>query len=685
MTVLFAESFFASLSALQPRESARAIDFVTRFQANPKHPGISLERLNGRSQHLWSGRISQELRCIILQVGGDWALLHAGHHDAAYQWAERRDVGRHPVTGMIEIVERVETVEEIQRLEEPAQDRALFAEHADDYLLSLGVPLHWLPTLRKVQDDDQLLLVADKLPPDVAERLLRLATGELVTPPEPISPTASPAEHPETRRQFFVAEDSDELRRALEAPLEKWVAFLHPTQRKLAQAAFKGPAKVTGSAGTGKTVVGLHRARHLAREGHRVLLTSFVRTLCENLEQALRVLCSRAELERITVSTIHREALQLVKRMDSRARIATTDTIEQQLRQQSEGLAGKFPFEFVRAEWEAVIQAQGLRTWGEYRQAKRTGRGTPLSTGDRKQLWQVFSAVHQRLEAQHFYDWPGVCRKAAGLLEDGRLRSPFDAVIVDEVQDLGRAELLLVAAMAKAAPERLLLLGDAGQRIYPGGVALSALGIDVRGRSTVLRLNYRTTEQIRKAADGILGVHADDLDGAQESRDRTKSVLRGPPPQLIGCKRLSEEHDAVTKTVRTWIGRGLQPSSIAVFGRTKRILDDFEQRLVAEGIATHHLSEKSDGEARQVRLGTMHRAKGLEFKAVVVAGCSEGQVPNAVVLADCSDPQDREDTEARERHLLYVAMTRARDELVIVWSGAPSPFLAPLLASGAPT
>lgn len=164
MAVLFADSFFASVNKLQAKETAKAVDFVTRFQANPKNPGISLERLGGASKELWSGRITQELRCIILQVGGDWALLHAGHHDVAYKWAQRRSVGRHPVTGMIEVVERVETVEEVRILRDQESSSAgLFDDHDDAYLLSLGVPEVWLPTLRKVRDEDQLLIVAGKL------------------------------------------------------------------------------------------------------------------------------------------------------------------------------------------------------------------------------------------------------------------------------------------------------------------------------------------------------------------------------------------------------------------------------------------------------------------------------------------------------------------------------------------
>ncbi|MEX1361538.1 MAG: ATP-dependent helicase [Nannocystaceae bacterium] len=683
MAVMFADTFFDSVGDLQLRDQSRVIEFVNRFQKNPANPGVRLERLHGSSRDLWSGRITQDLRCIILQDGEHWALLHANRHDAAYRWAERRKVGRHPVTGVIQIVESIEAAPEVQAVVDatPPEAAALLAEHADDYLLSLGVPEDWLPTLRKVADEDQLLVVIAKLPPEVGERLLSLAAGELVTPPAPIAPDVSPADHPDVRRRFFVAEDSDELLRALEAPLERWIAFLHPSQRSLVEGSYKGPVKVSGSAGTGKTVVAMHRARHLARRGRRVLLTSFVKTLCKNVEHSLRLLCSAKELERITVSTVHSQALSLLRRVDPKIQPANDAAIGDLLAELGRRDASGFGLDFIRAEWTAVIQAQGIRTWAEYRAARRTGRGTPLSTRDRKALWKVFAGVHARLGQAGMLDWPGICRRVTDLLESGKLESPYDAVVVDEVQDLEPPGLRLLAALCAHAPGQLMVVGDAGQRIYPGGFGLGSLGIKVRGRSHVLKINYRTTEQIRRAADRVLGAVEDDMDDGQEARDRTRSLLRGPAPSLRGWPSSGEEQAGAVETIQRWRAEGLQPEAIAVFARTKRVLEELEKGLRGAGVAAHRLSDEQRPAKGSVRLGTMHRAKGLEFKAVLLVGCDAGQLPNEGVLRHLSDPQDREHAEARERRLLYVAMTRARDELAVSWSGAPSPFLAELVES----
>jgi superfamily I DNA/RNA helicase len=542
--------------------------------------------------------------------------------------------------------------------------------------LSLGVPQDWLPTLRKVVNDDQLLIVVAKLPEEVGERLLNLAAGEFVTPPQPLLADASPLEHPDVRRRFFVTDDADEMRHALEAPLHRWISFLHPSQRKLVEGAFKGPAKVTGSAGTGKTVVAMHRARHLARAGHEVLLTSYVRTLCKNVERSLGLFCSPEELRRITVSTVHGQALAIVRKAEPNAQPAKPEEVEALLDRFAHEHAPSFDRAFVGAEWSGVIEPQGIVSWPEYRKARRTGRGKALSVGDRKALWEVFGGVQAALAAKKIYDWPGMCRRAIELLEAGEVESPYAAVIVDEVQDLTPPALRFLATLAAAHPENLMLVGDAGQRIYPGRFGLSSLGVNVRGRSHVLRLNYRTTEQIRRSADKMLGQQTDDMDDGEEQRDKTRSLLSGPMPKLHGYENATAELEAGVTQVGAWLGGGLAPESIAVFARSRTIGKSIFDALREANIQCHHLvDDESASPSGAVCVGTMHRAKGLEFKAVLLFGCTSSQLPNAAMLRSIDDPQDRDDASERDRRLFYVAMTRARDELTISWSGAPSPFL----------
>lgn len=673
---MVADTFMESLSKLTANEQARGIKFLLKVRKDPKDPGMSLERLTGAaSKDVWSGRISRDLRAILYKTGDLLALLYADHHDAAYGWAERRTIGRHSITGALQIVESVETVE--KQIVETATPGAkpLLEKHSDDYLLSLGVPETWLPTLRQITNEEQILTACEKLPEDVAERLLELAEGKLATPPAPVAATKPASASPDTHRRFFVVDNEADLHAVLNAPLAKWIAFLHPSQKKIVEAEPKGPMKVTGSAGTGKTVVAMHRARHLARQGEQVLLTSFVGTLCQNIERNLKLFCTEDELGRIKVTTVHKQALDMVRQVDSRIRPANDLEVQKLVERAIRRYGAGFEDSFIKAEWEQVIQIQGIGSWEDYRRARRTGRGKPLSVRERKSLWKVFEDVFLGLSSKKLIDWSSLSRRAFELLEEGRVKSPFTAVAVDEVQDLKPAELRFLAALCKSKPENLLLTGDAGQRIYPGGFSLKALGIEVVGRSHVLRINYRTTEQIRRAADLVLADSVDDLDGGKGSRKGTKSLLSGPAPVLKGFKARKKETDYVVDQVRHWVAEGLKPEDVGVFARASSGIKPIKAALEAAGLTSHLLSDQSGSVEPGVQLGTMHRAKGLEFKAVIAVDCSAKVLPSQFALNGLDDPQDIEDATERERRLLYVVMTRARDELHVTWVGEPSPFL----------
>jgi len=674
MSVQFGTEFFAAIGQLAAREQVACVEFVTKFADNPANPGQSIERIGS----LWSARVTQELRAILYKEGDAWVLLHVDHHDAAYRWANRRQGSRHPVTGELQVVEIVD-VPAAPRAPTPAPAAAppaLLAAHDDAYLLSLGVPPDWLPTLRKVVNDDQLLDVVGHLPDDVADRLLRVAGGELVTPPRPIPATAPLAAAVAASSSFVTVSDTSDLAAVLRQPLDRWIAFLHPSQRALVTLDARGPVKVTGSAGTGKTVVALHRARELARRSHRVLLATFVGTLCDNLARNLRKLCGPSELAAITVSTVHKQALALARAVAPTVEPADDDLVATLLGQLAGIHAPATDRAFLRAEWDAVVDRQGLTSWPEYRSARRTGRGRALAAAERKTLWAVFGGVQEALAARHRATWSMLCRQAEAALAAGATASPFDAVIVDEVQDLRPAELRLLRALSR--PELLMVCGDAGQRIYPGGFSLGALGIDVRGRGHVLRINYRTTAQIRAHADRILDADGDDLDGGTTGRRRARSLLSGPEPTLAGFADRGDELTAAVDWLAAQLAAGLAPADLAAFARSNRRVEQLAAALRERDLVAAPLDD-SDLAPGAIAVGTMHRAKGLEFKAVLVLSAGAESLPARGALNAAADPADRDAVLARERQLLYVAMTRARDLLRVTWAGAPSPFLAPLL------
>lgn len=686
--LLLAKTFYDSASRFNATDRARVFDFITKYHENPAHPSIGLERITeARDPNLWSARVTHGLRAVLHKEGGRSVLLYAGQHDDAYEWAARRRVSAHPVTGALQIVETVEGVERMLGAAPSKPPSALLftaAKHEDAYLLSLGVPEDWLPTVRRISNEDELLIVATKLPEEVAERLLALAVGEFVTPPKP-TPPATIAQNVDTLRRFFIVQSDADLADVLNQPLEAWIRFLHPSQRAMVEQSFSGPAKVTGSAGTGKTVVALHRARSLARKGKHVLLTSFVRHLCRNLERNLRVLCRPEELARIQVSTVHQQAFLIARTARPGIRAVGDDEVKRLLAKSQERSRVDAELSFLRSEWAHVVDAQGLTSWEEYRDADRRGRGRALTVREREKLWQVFGGVCTDLDLANRTTWAGLCRMAAEQIEKGRVPSPFDAVVVDEVQDLQPSAVRLLAELGGKGRDGLLLVGDAGQRIYPGGFSLRSLGIDVRGRSRVLRINYRTTEEIQRLADRLLGPVGDDLDDGTESRRTTVSLLRGPEPVLAGFATEAEERANLVATAQRLIESGLAASEIAVFARTRKLAEALVEVLRSAGIAAQFLGEEDQEPAEVaepgVTVGTMHGAKGLEFKSVIVAACDDRRLPNAFMLQEIADPAERDAAIAQERRLLYVSLTRARDEAYITWSGTPSPFVQELLAT----
>lgn len=681
MAVLLSPGFFQAISRLAAAEHAGVLRFVIELQQNPANPGAQLHALaNSRSKDIWSGRVNDDIRVILHRDAGDLTLLHVDRHDRAYDWAERRNIERHQHTGVLQVVEVEEVRKVVERIIERRTDLAPRRFHGQDdaYLLSLGVPRLLLAAAREVRTDEHLLELVGHLPQDVAERLMDVADGKLVVPPQVIASTVPPAQNPDARRSFYVVEDIQGLQAALNAPLAGWLAFLHPDQRRLAQGDFSGPVKVSGSAGTGKTVVLLHRARHLARQGHRVLLTSYVTTLCANLQRHLNLLCTPQELSRIRVATVGTEAMAVLGQLGQSCRAPQDKEVEELLGKYARSKGLGLPTQFVKAEWTSVILAQGLASWDDYRAARRTGRGRPLTVQERKQLWDVVELVRNELQRAGKRPWPDISRLAAAALTAGQVKSAYDAVLIDEAQDLNTQDMRFVAALCASAPGRLMIAGDAGQRIYPGGYSLRTLGLDVRGRSHVLRINYRTTEQIRRFADRLIGEAVDDLDGGNEARRGTRSLLKGPDPIPRGFATLAAEISAAVADILGHVRAGEPPTSLAVFTRTNKHAEAVRDALENADLPAHLLDNNTPDLPDAVHVGTMHRAKGLEFKRVYVLGCSTELLPHPNALSGLDDPQDRDAALAQERQLLYVALTRARDALWLSWHGSPSPFLTAL-------
>lgn len=697
MDFRIADTFIVSLARLTGDEQKAVKTTAFDVQMDPSSPGLSLHRVDrARDKNFWSVRVSGDLRLIVHRTAASVLLCYADHHDRAYAWAERRKLETHPKTGAAQIVEIREIVQPLGTVgvaEAAVADAAqpgLFDGLDDEELLAFGVPPEWLPSVRDATEDTVLEL-ADHLPAEAAEALLEIAVGGKPEPrPQPfdvalhlVSPPADPFEHPDAQRRFRVLANAEELERALDSPWDRWVVFLHPAQRELVERHFGGPARVAGSAGTGKTVVALHRVVFLARANPdaRLLLTTFSEPLANALRIKLgRLIGSEPRIgERIEVKPLAEVAIRLYQRIFRQAEIASAERVRQLVIAAAEQANDhRFTQQFLLSEWTDVIDAWQLASWEEYRDVARLGRRTRLPESRRQVLWSIFENVRSALSERHSITEADAYSRVASRIDPRR--PPYDFVVVDEAQDVSVPQLRLLAALGGGRPDGLFFTGDLGQRIFQLPFSWKALGVDVRGRSATLRINYRTSHQIRARADRLLGVEIADVDGNTETRSGTISAFNGPSP-LVAI--LDSEGDKTGK-VASWLAEraaeGLSPEEVAVFVRSQAQLPRAQAAVEAAGLSVAVLDERLTMPRGRVPIGTMHLSKGLEFRAVAVIACDDEVIPLQGRIESVGDEADLEDIYNTERHLLYVACTRARDHLLVSGVAPASEFLTDLMA-----
>lgn len=681
-------SFEKSLGRLTNREQGLVKQVPTDFMLTPDKPGHRLHKLNCRESRFASISVNRDLRIIVLKDKERLLFCYVGHHDDAYRWAERRQIEVHPITGAAQIVELEEVIrEEIRYVPRKVQAPPIFVDEDNDYLLSLGVPQSWLDAVKQV-DADGLYAIIDRLPEEAAEALLAIYDGKRPepTPTLPLADlaVADPYEHPDAKRRIWVASSQEALRQALDYPWERWMVFLHPSQRDAVERNFGGPARVTGGAGTGKTVVALHRAVHLARQAQdaQVLLTTYSRPLVRHIEVGLdRLLGPSGDVRRrIHVEHLHKFAYDVAK---SRPGFSFAPVRPKELDAYFEHALSIHPEveasrEFLRAEFDAVVDYWGIKDWKSYRDIQRSGRGSPLSPQRRELLWPIFESVLTQMRTSGKMTFSDLAETAQKAVE-ARKKPPFDYVIADEAQDFGPRELRFLLSLAPAGAQSHFFAGDTGQRIYRYPFSWLKAGVDIRGRGTRLLVNYRTTHQIKSFADQVLGRPA--VADSEEQEDRSAlSLLTGPKPVVLRYSSPSSESNALAQWLRDLAAEGTAPNEIGIFARTGHVLEEtVEPAIAGAGLSVQALSDSAGASAEEaVTVGTLHAAKGLEFRAVALIGCSADFIPHPTALAAADDPEGEEIARARERQLFYVGCTRARDILRVSYSGAPSPFLAEL-------
>lgn len=686
--VALSQEFLLKLGKLPSAMHARIVKWALKFQQDPTAVGINYETIKGaRDSNLRSVRIDQDWRGIVFkpESGDIYILLHVDHHDEAYRWAERRKMAINPATGALQIV-NLESVDELpsmassppaEQAEAPVAHEAatpLFASVTDEQLIQLGTPVDMLPLVRRMRDEQDLDAAQPLLPLEAYEGLFLVLTGDSVSTvlgerETRVNQTVDTAnfsaalEAAESQSRFVVVTTDSEMAAILNAPLAQWRVFLHPLQRKLAVGDRSGPVRILGGAGTGKTVLAMHRAKWLAQhrtaEGQKVLFTTFTRNLALDIAQNMKSLfVDDAAINRLEVTNLDRWVHGYLRSKNYEHRIIYKRD-DDAWGKAMQVVSPKLDLDeaFYTEEWERVVAAQGVQDLDGYRQVSRIGRRTILGRAKRDLVWPVFEEYRTLLSSKRLKDVDDAYRDAAQLLAADGVPAPYSSIVVDETQDFGPQALRLIRAMIAKGKNDLFFVGDGHQRIYAKHRAvMSHCGIDIRGRSRMLYLNYRTTDEIRKQAVALLeGRDIDDLDGGQDDNRRYKSLSHGPAPEIVTTASQVDAIQAAVEHVLAWTGEeaaSIRPS-ICVMTHSRNQRDQMAQALKAHAITVSTIEADTGDTAANdtVRVSTMHRAKGLEFDRVVVLAHG---LPNA--------------SDDGYAQLVYVALTRARSMAVLICS-----------------
>lgn len=688
--------FLTAYSKIPKSQQKKVREFTEKFRRNPTSSGINYEKItNSKDPNVRSVRIDQTYRAIVVKPpkGDVYLLAWVDHHDDAYKWAQNRRFEVNPRLGHFQMYQSVEVVEENIPAPEPKPVTSapampkLLDDVDDDTLELFGAPRALFPALRQLENESQLTDLIQVLPAEVSDALYLLGGGlspEAVLReigrsqlkdkvPEPVDTDdfSSALEKPESQRVFAVV-DENQLAAALTAPLEQWRLFLHPDQQALVEWEVNGPIRVLGGAGTGKTVALMHRAVYLSEkmaDNERMLVTTFTKNLALELRSHLKTLCGD-RFEQIDVVHLDSWASQYMRGMGVKMTPASSKAEKEAWRVALAESTLDYPDSFYKEEWRQVVQAQDVVDMRSYFKASRKGRGTRVSRQQRAELWEVFSRYREHLNKQGLCEYSDTIREARLRLEGKEGEPPYRYVLADEVQDFSDSQLRLLRALAPEARNDLFLVGDPHQRIYGIRSNMGRCGIAIVGRSRRLKVNYRTTAEISNWAVSLLhGLEFDDLDDGQDNLDGYHAIRNGQKPDIRGFSNESAEADFIVATLKKWLSEpGVEPSHICLTTRSNRDLENRYQPLLEQrGIATVKLERDTPESELQpgVRVGTMHRMKGLEFPRVLMAGHTE----DFSHYGDHPDQASKEDREQQERSLVYVAATRARDVLAVCGYG----------------
>lgn len=698
MKVAISSDFFTALSKLPKAGLNKTIKMVEKFKNDPKSPGLNYEKLHFAS-NMHSIRVDQNYRCIVLSPdsGDVYILLWVDNHDDAYNWAKKHTCSINNETGSLQIIESQTSIEESNVLsaKKEKDEQTFFAKFSDKDLKILGVDENLLEYIRQIDNEVELDNFRKYLPEEVYEALFYLLVGDSVEDAYNYVYSQKPnnvdtndftkaLENESSKRRFYIVQNDEELMQMLNAPLEKWRVFLHPSQRKLVEKDYNGSVKVLGGAGTGKTVAAMHRAKYLAKqlsffENKKILFTTFTKNLSLDILENLKKICDEKTMQNIEVINLDSWVHNFLSKHGYKNEIVyddkTKELWEKALVLKNNSL--DLPDSFFKEEWQRVIQPLGINTLEEYIKASRIGRGTRLNRSQRKLIWEVFEEYRYLLSSRNYKELDDAINDAINIINSSSDILKYSAIVVDEAQDFGMRAFKLLRTLVEEDKNDLFIVGDAHQRIYGHKVVLGQCGINVRGRSKKLKLNYRTTDEIRKWAVALFnGENIDDLDEGTDSNRDYKSLYNGPKPEVKNFETFNEEVKYIQHHIEN-IKKLDNESKICLVVRTQKLVDMYDDYFSKNNMKTIKISRnsKDDLSCTDVRISTMHRVKGLDFDHVIIACMNKGVVPLESIEKSDEDLINKENLQ-KEKSLVFVAATRAKRSLLVTSHGLASEMLS---------
>lgn len=687
--------FLTEFAKLEGPIRKRTVEALGSFSEHT-HAGLHLEKLAGvRDQRVRTIRITDYWRGVVLApTSGDrFVLLRVLGHDEAVEWARRRTFTVNEVSGVLEVRDVAALEEQLADQTAPPSPTAgrMFDEVSDNDLRTLGIDAQVLAVARTIVDEPMLHAITSVLPEPQADVLQALAAGfdveqvwsDVVAPripTEPIDPDDLAAAVERTQGRIALVDGPDELLAILDKPLALWRTFLHPSQVDVAyRPSYWGSAQVTGGPGTGKTVVALHRVKHLVSTRDlppkSVLLTTYTRSLADALDRDIAALLEPEQRRAVEVLNVDRWAAAVVRAEHGDVVIARDEDLRERMHAAADTAQAPFTPAFLLEEWRQVVLAADVHSEVDYLAAPRRGRGRGLTKGQKRRVWAALATFVEQLRTDRVWTWLTIADEAARIVA-ARPRAPFRHVVVDEIQDLHPAQWRLLRAAVTLGPDDLFLTGDPHQRIYGNHVSLRQVGISVGGRSSRLRINYRTSAEILRWSMGVLGdIAIADLDDGLDSLSGYRSALHGEKPDVVAADTPVDEAVGLALALQAWHEDGVAWGDIAVVSRTRAQARRVAQELDDHGVRTAQLQDANAG-AGSVRIATMHGMKGLEFRCVAIVGAAHNQLPlPQAVTPTAEDPVRHALDVQQERCLLFVACTRARERLRVSWSGTASGLL----------